>query len=337
MTTKIKDVAAAAGVSAATVSRVLNDNSEVNPELRDRVLDAVKRLGYRPNGAARSLRTRATMVVGLIISDITNPFFTAMVRGVEDAAQEAGYSVILANADEDVDKEARYLEVAVAEQMAGIVLSPAGASQPRLDLLAERNVPIVMIDRRIPGYDSVTIPNRQLAKQATCHLIEQGWKRVGFVAGPNTTTTARERLEGYRAALRESGRAVDPDLIRVADYRIDGGHDAAHALLSAKPPPDALLVSNNLMTIGALDALAEAGLTAPGDIGFVGFDDVTWALGHRSRITTVEQPTYDIGRRAGELLLARIRGDATPARRIVLPAELVVRDSSLNKERLRPA
>ena len=330
MATTIRVVATTAGVSPATVSRVLNGNTEVNADLRDRVLAAVSELGYRPNGAARSLRTRATLVLGIIISDITNPFFTAMVRGVEDIAQEAGYSVILANADEDLAKESRYLEVAVAEQMAGVVLSPASSTQTRLDVLTERNIPVVTIDRRIRGsdFDSVTINNRDLARQATAHLIEQRCRRIGFIAGPSVTTTARDRLAGYTAAMRAAGRAIDPALIVPANYRIDGGYDATRALLQLPRRPDGLLVSNNLMTVGALDALSEAGLEMPRDIAFVGFDDVTWALGRRARVTAVQQPTYEIGRRAAELLLARIRGDKSAQRRVVLPAELIVRNSS---------
>ena len=330
MPTTIKVVAQTAGVSPATVSRVLNGNVDVNPLLRARVLAAVSELGYRPNGAARSLRTRATLVLGIIISDITNPFFTAMVRGVEDAAHEAGYSVILANADEDLTKEARYLEVAVAEQMAGLVLSPASSSQSRLDLLSERGIPAVTIDRRLRGgrFDSVTINNRQVAEQATAHLIEQGCRRIGFVAGPSVTTTARDRLAGYQAALRKADRPIDETLIASADYRIEGGYEAARRLLSLRRRPDALLVSNNLMTVGALDAVAEADLEMPADLAFVGFDEVSWALGRRARVTAVQQPTYQIGRTAAELLLARIRGDKAKAKHVVLPAELIVRDSS---------
>jgi len=159
MPTTIKSVAAAAGVSPATVSRVLNGNTDVGSDLKARVLAAVSELGYRPNGAARSLRTRATLVLGIIISDITNPFFTALVRGMEDAAQEAGYSVVLANADEDLGKESRYLEVAAAEQMAGVVLSPASSTQTRLDVLTERNIPVVTIDRRIRAGSACPQPN----------------------------------------------------------------------------------------------------------------------------------------------------------------------------------
>lgn len=328
MPTTIKVVAAAAGVSPATVSRVLNASDNVNPKIRARVLDAIKELGYRPNGAARSLRTRATFVLGIIISDITNPFFTAMVRGIEDTAQHADYSVMLANTDEDLAKEARYLEVAAAEQMAGVVLSPASSTQTRLDVLTERNIPIVTVDRQLRGgrFDSVTINNRQVSRSATTHLIERGCRRIAFIAGPPATTTALERLAGYRDALKAAGRAVDPALVVRGDYRVDGGYQATKELLRSRP--DGLFVSNNLMTIGALAALKETGLRAPEDLAFVGFDDLSGIMGLGSEITAVQQPTYDIGRCAAERLLARIQGDASARRRHVLRAELVIRHSS---------
>jgi LacI family transcriptional regulator len=269
-------------------------------------------------------------VLGIIISDITNPFFTALVRGMEDAAQEAGYSVVLANADEDLGKESRYLEVAAAEQMVGVVLSSASSTQTRLDVLTERNIPVVTIDRRVRGAqcDSVTINNREVSRAATAHLIEQGCKRIAFVAGPSVTTTARDRLAGYTAALKDAGREVDESLIVSGNFRIEGGYDATRELLRSRRRPDGLLVSNNLMTIGALDALSEADLEIPDDLAFVGFDDVNWALGKRAQVTAVQQPTYDIGRRAATLLLARIKGDRSEPHRVVLPAELVVRRSS---------
>ena len=230
MPTTIRDVAAMALVSPATVSRVLNGKQDVGSDLRRRVLGAVTELGYRRNGPARSLRTRAAMVLGVIISDITNPFFTAVVRGAEDQAQLAGYSVVLANADEDVAKEARYLEVAAAEQMAGALLSPASPQRTSIDVLLERGIPVVTIDRRLTAapVDSVTVDNYQAASKAAQHLIGQGCRRVGLVAGPVETTTGARRLAGYRAALRAAGRAVDPSLIAL---RRTSGPTAA------MPPP----------------------------------------------------------------------------------------------------
>jgi LacI family transcriptional regulator len=325
----IRDVAAVAGVSPATVSRVLNTNDRVRPELRDRVHDAVARLGYRPNSQARSLRTRATTVLGLIISDIQNPFFTALVRGVEDAASAVGYSVVLANTDEDLSKEQRYLEIAAAEQMAGVVLSPASAADTRIDLLVERSIPVVTIDRRIRSstVDSITVNNHRAAHEAVSHLLAAGCRRIGVVAGPPDVTTGAGRLAGYRAALKEAGIPLDPSLVVRGNFRVDGGREATRKLLAAGPPPDGLFVTNNLMTVGALDALAEAGLRYPEDLLLVGFDDMSWA-GLAPPLTLVEQPTYDIGRNATELLLRRIGGEDFPVQRLVLPATLRVRRSS---------
>jgi LacI family transcriptional regulator len=295
------------------------------------VVAVVTDLGYRRNGPARSLRTRAAMVLGIIISDITNPFFTALVRGVEDRAQLAGYSVVLANADEDVAKEARYLEVAAAEQMAGVLLSPASSQLTSIDVLTERGIPVVTIDRRLPAaeVDSVTVNNRQAALEAVQHLIDQGCKRVGFVAGPVQTTTGASRLAGYRAALRAAGRPLDPALTAYADFRTEGGYVATRQLLQMRHRPDGLLISNNLMTVGGMQAIVEAGLDVPRDIAVVGFDDANWATALRPPLTVVTQPTYEIGRTAAELLLRRIAGEKFALRRVVLQAQLVPRGSSL--------
>jgi LacI family transcriptional regulator len=328
--TTIRDVAALAGVSPATVSRVLNGKQDVAADLRRRVLAAVTELGYRRNGPARSLRTRAATVLGLIISDITNPFFTAVVRGAEDQAQLAGYSVVLANADEDVAKEARYLEVAAAEQMAGVLLSPASPRRTSIDLLVERGIPVVTIDRRLTAtpVDSVTVDNQLAARKAAQHLLAQGCRRIGLVAGPVQTTTGASRLAGYRAALRAAQRTVDPSLVAYADFRTEGGYAATRQLLRQRQPPDGLLFSNNLMTVGGLKAIAEAGLAIPDDIAIVGFDDASWTTALRPPLTVVAQPTYEIGQTAAQLLLRRIEGAKFPPRRVVLRAELIVRASS---------
>jgi LacI family transcriptional regulator len=328
--TTIRDVAAAARVSAGTVSRVLNGKRDVGDELRHRVLTAVSELGYRPNGAARSLRTRAAMVLGVIISDVTNSFFTAVVRGAEDRAQHAGYSIVLANADEDLRKEARYLEVAAAEQMAGVLLSPASTRQTSIEVLLERGIPVVTIDRRLATapVDSVTVNNHQAAREATQHLISQGCRRIGIIAGPAQITTGASRLAGHRAALRAAGRDAGQSLTAYGDFRTDGGYAAAKKLLRLAAPPDGLLISNDLMTIGALQAIAEAGLSIPGDIAVVGFDNASWATAFRPPLTVVTQPTYEIGQVAADLLLRRVNGENFPPRHVVLRAQLVERESS---------
>lgn len=325
----IRDVAALAGVSPATVSRVLNGDPRVGSDLHDRVIEASERLGYRPNGLARSLRTQATKVLGLIISDIQNPFCTALVRGVEDAASERDYSVVLANADEDLAKEQRYLEVIAAERMAGVILSPASTRHTKVDLLTGRGIPVVVIDRRIQSaaVDSVTVDNKKAAQHAVAHLVAAGCRRIGVVAGPSDISTASDRLAGYRAALRAAGLPDDPDLVVRADFRVDGGRRGARALLALDPRPDALFVTNNLMMVGTLDAVADAGLAVPDDLLLAGFDEMGWA-GMAPPLTLVEQPTYEIGRRAAELVLSRIGGSDGPAQRVVLPANLVVRRST---------
>lgn len=335
-TPTIRDVAAAAGVSVAHVSRVMNERGDVGPLTRARVLAAVAQLGYRPNGAARSLRTRAAAVLGLIISDITNPFFTSMARGVEDAAQNAGFSVVLANADEELAKERQYLEIALAEQMAGVVLSPASSTQTNVAALTDRGVPVVVIDRRLRNtdLDSVTVNNTRAARDATAHLVAQGCRRIGFVSGLTETSSAAGRLAGYRAALRAAGPPFDQSLVADGGFRIEGGYRATAELLERGI--DGLFVANNLMTIGALQVLHERAIDIPGEVALVGFDDMPWTGAMRPPLSMVAQPTYEIGSRATSLLLARIRGDESSAKNVVLPASLVLRESSLRADAARP-
>lgn len=326
----IYDVASRAGVSPATVSRVLNARTDVSPVLAGRVHAAVEELNYRPNGVARNLRKRATTVWGLIISDIGNPFFTAMVRGVEDAAHEAGYSLVLCNSDDDLDKEQRYVEVALAEQMAGVIITPASEAATDLAALLDRNIPVVAVDRRLArgDVDTVLVDNVRGAQLATDHLIEAGCRRIACITGPTRTTTAAERLEGFQQAHKKAGLDVDPALVVQENFKEDGGYDGAQQLLRLDRSPDGIFVANNLMTVGALEALVDAGVEIPHDMLMVGFDDIPWARLTRPRLTTVNQPTYDMGREAGRLLAARIAAEAGVARTIVLPPSLQVRESS---------
>ncbi|MBF6171669.1 LacI family DNA-binding transcriptional regulator [Nocardia blacklockiae] len=329
MAVTIRDVAALAGVSPATVSRVFNGDPRVAEELRERVGTAVAKLGYRPNSQARSLRTRATKVLGLVIADIRNPFFTALARGVEDAASARDYSVVLANSDENLDKERRYLEIAAAERMAGVVLAPSSTAASRIDPLSERGIPVVAVDRRLRGVevDTVTVNNQKAAAQAVEHLIAAGARRIAMITGPADASTATGRIAGYRAALRAAGLAVDPDLEVRGDHRVEGGRAAAAALLDRPDRPDGLFVGNNLMMVGALEALADAGVTYPDDLLLAGFDEMSWP-GFAPPLTLVEQPGYEIGRRATELLLRRIAGEHFPPQRLVLPAHLRIRRST---------
>ncbi len=319
----IHDVAARAGVSTATVSRALNGKSSVDPALVTRVVAAAKSLDYRPHGVARNLRRKATTVWALIISDIENPFFTAIARGVEDAAQAVGHSVVLCNSDEDLVKEARYLRVAVADRVAGVVLSPTA---PATDIapLAEHGIPVVAIDRPLPDIDAVLVGSRTGAQAATAHLLEAGYQRVACLTGPRRVSTAEDRVAGYCDALRVAGRPVSRGLVRHADFKVDGGRRAAEALLAGARRPDGLFVANSLMAIGALQAMAAHGLRAGRDIGLIAFDDAPWTQLVEPAISVVAQPAYAVGQAAGQLLADR----GTHPRRVTLDAELIIRGSS---------
>jgi LacI family transcriptional regulator len=214
--------------------------------------------------------------------------------------------------------------------MAGALLSPASPKQTSIDVLSERGIPVVTIDRRLAAtpVDSIMVNNQRAAHDAVQHLIGQGCRRVGLVAGPVQTTTGASRLAGYRAALRDAGRELDPSLVAYGNFRTDGGYAATQQLLRQRRLPDGLLISNNLMTVGGLQAIAEAGLGIPGDIAIVGFDDSSWANALNPPLTVVAQPTYEIGRQAAKLLLRRIDGERFPPRHVVLRAELIERASS---------
>jgi LacI family transcriptional regulator len=324
---KIIDVAREAGVSAATVSRALNGRSSVDPELAARVREAASRLGYRPNGVARSLRRQVTDVLALIIADVSNPFFTAITRGVEDVAQSRGLSVLLCNSDEDPDKESTYLHVAEQEQVAGVILSPHRAGSD-VAHLRRASIPMVIIDRPLDEpVDSVMVRSRDGARAATNHLIDAGWTRPACITGPEDAWTAQERLEGYLEAVRAHG---DLDELWVhAPFRQQGGMSGAARLLDAPEPPDALFVANAQMALGVLEEARRRGLRIGVDLGVITFDDAPWASFVSPPMSVVAQPAYDIGAQAAQLLMERVKGTApeTP-RHLLLSTMLVVRESS---------
>lgn len=340
----ISDVATRAGVSTATVSRALGGKTTVDPDLAARVRRAAHELGYRPNALARNLRRRETRVIALIVSDIENPFFTAVARGVEDVARAAGFSVVLCNSDEDEDKQAQYVDVAVQERMAGVVISPTahGTVAP----LLEQGIPVVAVDRPPAGpgrhdspmgdeIDTVLVDNRAAAREATEHLVAAGYRRIACISGPAGIATADDRVAGYRDAL-----GGDAALVRRVPFHAGPARAAALELLDAPDRPDALLLGNSSMAIGALAALWQLGLRAGRAVGVVTFDDAAWATLVEPPLTVVAQPAREIGAVAARSLLARL-GDRTPhpdrpddhdgrlpARRTVLTATLVPRGSS---------
>jgi LacI family transcriptional regulator len=324
----IVDVAREADVSTATVSRVLNGTSGVSADRAGRVRDAAARLGYVPCGSARALRRQQATVWAAIVPDIANPFFTALVRGIEDVARVRNHRLVLCNSDEDLEREASYLDIVIAERMAGVVIAVASNRDSSLAPLIERGVPTVAVDRRPSGsrLDSVVVDNRSGAAEAVTHLLAMGCRRVGCITGPRRVSTSTERLEGYRDALVAHGLPVDRALVRRADFKEDGGSRATRSLFESSTPPDALFIANNPMAVGALRALRDLDLVVPRDVALVAFDDSPWTTLTRPELTVVAQPAYEIGRVAAELLATS--SDARPARTIVLSPTLVVRASS---------
>lgn len=329
----IQDVAKLARVSIATVSRVLNGTAYVDAEVAARVRAAVEELQYQPSRAARTLRGSHSTIIGLLITDIQNPFFTSLVRGVEDMAQRNGYSIILCNSDEDPHKERQYIEVLCAERVAGAIVVPTRENQRPFKLFQEHSIPVVAVDRRVKdsAIDVVLVDNLRGAREGTAHLLANGYRRIGMISGPAVTTSGRERLEGYRQALQEAGIAYDPTLVRSGSFKEQSGQQLAHELLDLETPIEALFVANNLMTLGALAALNERKLRIPEDIAVVGFDEMPWATLGSVSLTTVTQPVYDIGSTAALRLFQRLQNknaSAITRQEIVLAPTLNIRNSS---------
>ena len=333
----VQDVARHAGVSVATVSYVLNGTRFVSAGLRERVLAAVRELHYEPNAAARTLRSNRSHTLGLILPDLRNPFFTEVVRGVEDVAEAQGYTVLLANSDEDPQREATHLRVLRAKHVDALIVAPAGSPYPELEQLVEARFPLVLLDRDLAGLGApaVMLDNRAAARAAVDHLIRLGHQRVGMIAGRPPISSTVDRQRGYRRALDQAGLPFDEQLVATGGSTIDGGAAAASNLLELPSPPTAIFAANNLMTIGAVMAIEQHGLTIPGDVALVGFDDLPWADVFRPRLTTVAQPLYELGRSAAELVLNQLSGADHRPRRVLLPGTLVVRDSSGAPEWLR--
>lgn len=326
----IEDVAQGAGVSIATVSRVLAGNKNVRTSTRDRVLAEVERLRYRPSRVARSLRSQRASTIGLIISDIQNPFFTAIVRAIEDTANQHGYSLLLCNSDEDPEKEALYIDLLIAEQVAGIILSCTADADAAHRRLLRTRIPVVAIDRRLGNHavDTILVQGEEASYQVVTHLLEQGHRRIGALIGLPAVTTGHERQTGYLRALTAAGIPPDPDLLRVGVPRIDTGAAFMRELLQLPHPPTAVFTGNNLLTTGALRTIHEFGLNIPDDVAIVAFDEMEWMFVMKPPLTVVAQPTYEMGQRAAELLLKRIANLDLAPTEIILQPTIHLRGSS---------
>ena len=325
----LQDVASLAGVSQATAGRALGGYGTISEDSRQRVEQAATKLGYRTNAVARALASGTTKSIGLVIGDIENPFFATVARGLSDVVQEAGYTVVLANADENWDMERQALEVFDTRSVDGLVVAPApGSDASSIEKLGNR-IPLVVIDRDLPGLDvdSVLVDNVAGAASATRHLVNLGHREIGLVTEPPVISSVRERIQGYEQVLEENGLATSPSLRAEGTPRLEGGLLAATELLNSPDRPHAIFATTNTMTAAVLAAAAELGLKIPEDLSLVGFDDSEWMRLVSPPITVVRQPVYALGQATGRLLNDRINGWTGDPKQLRLKTELVVRES----------
>ena len=335
----IKDVAKLAGVSTATVSSVLSGRRYVSPHLATQVKRAVDALSYRPNTVARSLRDRRTTTIGVSVPDITNPFFNGIVRAVDAAADAADYQVLLVSNDERADVERKRIETLVARQVDGLIIVPSDDEVAYVEYLQREGLPTVFVDRgsaRLP-FDLVVVDNATAAFAATRYLVSLGHRRIAALATSTVLQNIRERLDGFRGAMRDAGLPVDERLVATPGFSLEASVAAARALLAVDQAPTAVFCLTNRMALCAIRAAHALTLEIPHDVSVVTFDDVDWATAMGPEITTVSQPLDELGRHAFEVLKARIDGEQGPLHRLALECRLVVRESTTPPSHSRAA
>jgi DNA-binding LacI/PurR family transcriptional regulator len=329
----IKKIAKEAGVSTATVSRVLNKSDKVKRETAKRVMKVVKEMNYRMDHVARRMKVKQTdsLVIGLIITDIGNPFFSNVAKGVEDVAYKNKHILMICNTNESPEKEKFFLNSLLSEKVSGAIIVPTtgNGNKTFFENLVNNGFPMVMVDRRVQslGIDSVSINNEAGGFQATRQLIRNGHKRIGIVCGIKGLSNTTERFEGYKKALKHAGIPFAKELVTYGDYVEEGGRKAMSKLLALDQPPTAVFSTNNLMTLGCIKELYSRKIAIPDEMALVGFDDSTWAEALIPPLTTIKQPGYELGVNAAELLIKRLNNPDTSTMNIVLNTELVIRES----------
>jgi len=328
--TNIRDVARLAGVAPITVSRVINGADSVTEDTRQRVQQAIDQLHYVPNSLARSLRSRQSRTIALIVSDITNPFWTTVARGVEDTASENDYRTMLCNTDENPAKETNYLNLLVERRVDGVIIAPTTRDKEQLALLKQLQVPCVLIDRRVDGFkaDQVYGDSHTGARLLIDHLIDLGHRRIALINGPSTISSAQDRADGYRESLEAHGVAVEEDLVFQGSFKQESGYRLTGQALARDPRPTAIFAANNFIALGVLQALQEAGLCVPEDIALVCIDDVPYLSAIDPFLTVAAQPAYEMGESAARLLIERLTTHRTgKVREVVLAPQLIIRRS----------
>ncbi|HKU19550.1 MAG TPA: LacI family DNA-binding transcriptional regulator [Terriglobales bacterium] len=326
----MRQIAARAHVSVGTVSHVINNTAGVREPVRRRVLEAIERLGYQPSLLARGLRRNQTTIIGVIIPDISNPFFPLVVRGVEDIAYQNSYRLMLCNADNDAQKEQVYFNELRAYRMAGLIVIPSANSRLVAAADTAGELPVICLDRCPEGWkgDSITVDNAEGAYQATRYLLELGHRRIAAITGQLHVTSAVERLKGFKRAVREFGINLAPEYIQEGRFDRLSGYEKSLMLLQFSPRPTAIFAANDLVALGVLAAMRELGLRCPEEVSLTGFDDLEMASFTNPALTTVAQPAYQMGARAAALLFERLGGENLPAQHIIMKTALKARDST---------
>lgn len=332
----IYDIAKLAGVSPATVSRALNQKTQVKAETRRKILEIAEELNYSPNYLARSLKKRQTHTISLVISDVTNPFFTTLARGVEDTASRQGFNTILCNTDEDPAKEREYLDLMLRRRVDGLIISSCSQGETLLGL-SGKEVPVILVDRKIEGlgWDFVVGDSEAGAYQLTRHLIEiHGYRNIAIITGPDTISTSKERIAGFKRALQEAGILLKPEWIAVGAFKEEFGYRMASQFFSKQNNlPRAIFAGNNFVAIGVVRAARERGIKIPEDLALVTFDDLETASLLCPFLTAAKQPAYTMGSLATQFLLERIGGEKVREKReVILKPEIIIRRSCGCKE-----
>lgn len=326
----ITDVARRAYVSKSTVSHVINGTRTVEEETKRRVLDAISELGYRPNKVARSLTTKRTGTIGMIVSDASNQFFGELLRGVEDILRPANFALILCNTDEALEREEHYLNLLLSQRVEGIIAAATSQNWSALALAEASRTPIVFVDRRFEGLPGpyVGADNVGGAYKGTCHLIDSGYREIGILAGFQRLSTMRERLHGFQMALAEANIPLPEGwVVPSSTLSVEYGRKSCRQILSLRQPPRALFVNNNLLALGALLEIKAMGLRCPQDVALVGFDDHPWAAVCDPPLTVVSQPVRATGQTAARTLCALLEGEAVESDCVELECDLLLRQS----------
>jgi LacI family transcriptional regulator len=328
----IVEVAKRAHVSIATVSNVIRGTKRVSSELRERVQDAIRELDYYPNAIARSLKVKQTRMLGMVLPDITNPFFPGIIRGAEDAAAERDYFLVTANTDEQIGRERRIVSALRSYRVDGILLDAApGNDTNHIRRILASGVAVVCLDRQVSGVaaDAVLLDNVRGGRECVRHLIQAGHRKIAIITGPLKTQNARERLQGYEEALREADIPLDKMFILEGDYRYESGYQLGMQLIECRNKATAVFVCNGVMTQGVLNAFEESRIQCPRDMALATFDDLTLVHSYHTHLTAVVQPSYEMGARAATMLMDRIEGKVTgdPVVVRIVPT-LIIRDST---------